>query len=189
MASGSSAICERRANFFEQAQRFLPRLGALALRTRDELPSGVSGVEPLEEHVQSRARPAWAKARQRVARASLPSPAESGERAGPRAGGAFPRARWDRDLRESTPRALRAICSSAARRTAWKTGLGDRWDSNPQQPESQSGTLPLSYGHRSATTLTQIKPMLACPAGLEPTTPSLEGWCSIRATGSSRCPA
>src|SRR5262249_37548709 len=26
---------------------------------------------------------------------------------------------------------------------------GDRWDSNPQQPESQSGTLPLSYGHRS----------------------------------------
>ena len=24
---------------------------------------------------------------------------------------------------------------------------GDRWDSNPQQPESQSGTLPLSYGH------------------------------------------
>ena len=35
----------------ERAQRFLPRLGALALRTRDELPSGVSGVEALEEHV------------------------------------------------------------------------------------------------------------------------------------------
>src|SRR5262249_11746546 len=26
---------------------------------------------------------------------------------------------------------------------------GGRWDSNPQQPESQSGTLPLSYGHHS----------------------------------------
>jgi hypothetical protein len=25
---------------------------------------------------------------------------------------------------------------------------GGGWDSNPQQPESQSGTLPLSYRHR-----------------------------------------
>jgi hypothetical protein len=29
---------------------------------------------------------------------------------------------------------------------------GGRWDSNPQQPESQSGTLPLSYGHHYIST-------------------------------------
>src|SRR6266850_3652368 len=55
-------------------------------------------------------------------------------------------------------------------------GWGDRRDSNPQQLESQSRTLPLSYGHHCAA---QYQ-CLACPAGLEPTTPSLEGWCSIR---------
>ena len=55
---------------------------------------------------------------------------------------------------------------------------GDRWDSNPQQPESQSGTLPLSYGHHSAAA--DFGLLVACPARLELTTPSLEGWCSIR---------
>src|SRR6266478_3277427 len=45
---------------------------------------------------------------------------------------------------------------------------GGRWDSNPQQPESQSGTLPLSYVHRGRTSM-------ACPTGLEPVTLSLEG--------------
>jgi len=28
-------------------------------------------------------------------------------------------------------------------------GWGDRRDSNPQQPEPQSGALPLSYGHHT----------------------------------------
>src|SRR5690606_12614067 len=49
---------------------------------------------------------------------------------------------------------------------------GGRWDSNPRQPESQSGTLP--------TELRPPLPKVACPTGLEPVTPSLEGWCSIR---------
>src|SRR5262245_60708703 len=31
---------------------------------------------------------------------------------------------------------------------AEKEGWGGRRDSNPQQPESQSGTLPLSYDHQ-----------------------------------------
>jgi len=54
----------------ERAQRFLPRLGALALRTRDELPSGVSGVEALEEHVPvARAAERRRKLAQRVAHA------------------------------------------------------------------------------------------------------------------------
>ena len=35
------------------------------------------------------------------------------------------------------------FCGFTRRWERW----GDRWDSNPQQPESQSGTLPLSYGH------------------------------------------
>src|SRR6478609_440732 len=32
-------------------------------------------------------------------------------------------------------------------------GWGDQRDSNPQQPESQSGTLPLSYGHQPTGSL------------------------------------
>ena len=32
-------------------------------------------------------------------------------------------------------------------RPRYAENWGGRWDSNPQQPESQSGTLPLSYGH------------------------------------------
>ena len=43
---------------------------------------------------------------------------------------------------------------------------GGRWDSNPRQPESQSGTLPLSYAHHRE---------VACPTGFEPVTLSLEG--------------
>ena len=54
----------------------------------------------------------------------------------------------------------------------WCRKWGGRRDSNPRQPESQSGTLPA-----------ELRPPLrtvACPTGLEPVTPSLEGWCSIR---------
>src|SRR6185437_9387683 len=57
---------------------------------------------------------------------------------------------------------------------------GDRWDSNPQQPESQSGTLPLSYGHRSRYCAFLQPRGLACPARLERATYGLEGRCSIR---------
>ena len=32
--------------------------------------------------------------------------------------------------------------------SSWEKGWGDRRDSNPQQPEPQSGALPLSYGHQ-----------------------------------------
>jgi hypothetical protein len=32
-------------------------------------------------------------------------------------------------------------------------GKGGRRDSNPQQPEPQSGALPLSYGHRESRNL------------------------------------
>src|SRR5688572_9101978 len=79
-------------------------------------------------------------------------------------------ARWSALIRgcRSCGRCPRYSCSSGGR---W----GDRRDSNPQQLESQSRTLPLSYGHHSAR-----RPLLACPARLELTTPSLEGWCSIR---------
>src|SRR6185437_4734454 len=34
-----------------------------------------------------------------------------------------------------------------------REGWGGRRDSNPQQPEPQSGALPLSYGHQPANTL------------------------------------
>ena len=50
---------------------------------------------------------------------------------------------------------------------------GGRWDSNPRRLESQSRTLPA-----------ELRPpplkLLACPKGLEPPTPGLEGRCSIR---------
>ena len=65
--------------------------------------------------------------------------------------------RWDYPRRRvahrgSTPRLSARNCAGAPvvepcgfsfRRTKW----GDRRDSNPQQPEPQSGALPLSYGH------------------------------------------
>ncbi|CAI8762166.1 protein of unknown function [Methylococcus capsulatus] len=50
-------------------------------------------------------------------------------------------------------------------------GWGDRWGSNPRQPESQSGTLPTEL--RSPLKLARL-------AGLEPATLGLEGRCSIR---------
>ena len=47
---------------------------------------------------------------------------------------------------------------------------GERWDSNPRQPESQSGALP-----------TELRsPRMARLAGLEPATLGLEGRCSIQ---------
>src|SRR5476649_2284889 len=57
-------------------------------------------------------------------------------------------------------RALRA-------RAEW----GGRRDSNPRQPESQSGTLPAELRPPS---------IVARPAGLEPATTGLEGRCSIQ---------
>src|SRR5437867_12194432 len=36
---------------------------------------------------------------------------------------------------------------------------GGQRDSNPQQPEPQSGALPLSYGHRRAATLIFSRPI------------------------------
>src|SRR5437764_136947 len=79
-------------------------------------------------------------------------------------------ARTERELVRGTGRRLRRETEfqfALERHGRW----GGRWDSNPQQQGSQPWTLPLSYGHHCT---------LACPAGLEPTTPSLEGWCSIR---------
>src|SRR6185312_4022112 len=79
---------------------------------------------------------------------------------------------------------------------------GGGWDSNPQQPESQSGTLPLSYRHRwgcdsAPRTIERalriiprspdrpgvsspVNRALARPTGLEPVTAGLEGRCSIQ---------
>ena len=51
-----------------------------------------------------------------------------------------------------------------------KKKWGERWDSNPRQPESQSGALP-----------TELRsPQMARPAGFEPATLGLEGRCSIQ---------
>ena len=46
---------------------------------------------------------------------------------------------------------------------------GERWDSNPRQPESQSGALP-----------TELRSPYTRLAGLEPATLGLEGRCSIQ---------
>ena len=46
---------------------------------------------------------------------------------------------------------------------------GGRWDSNPRQPEPQSGALPLNYTHHK----------MVRPKGLEPLAHCLEGSCSI----------
>ena len=43
----------------------------------------------------------------------------------------------------------------------------DNWNHNP-------GLYQLSYSHH------RNQKCLACPTGIEPVTPSLEGWCSIR---------
>lgn len=50
---------------------------------------------------------------------------------------------------------------------------GDRRESNPQQPAPQAGALPLSHDHHT------ILYYNALPAGVEPTTLSLEPICSI----------
>src|SRR5215831_3150543 len=42
------------------------------------------------------------------------------------------------------------------------------------------GLYQLSYSHRCSRTRSARLEYLACPTGLEPITPSLEGWCSIR---------
>jgi hypothetical protein len=59
----------------------------------------------------------------------------------------------------------------AARRAAHgngKEGWGGRRDSNPQQPESQSGTLPLSYDHQPRGAKVGFPPGGVKPRG-EPT--------------------
>ncbi len=48
--------------------------------------------------------------------------------------------------------------------------LGERWDLNPQRPESQPGALPIELR----------PPIFSRLVGIEPTTPGLEGRCSIR---------
>ena len=50
-----------------------------------------------------------------------------------------------------------------------ETRWGGRWDSNPQQPESQSGTLPLSYGHHRRTS----KRLCGLPGGTRTHNPRL----------------
>ena len=42
------------------------------------------------------------------------------------------------------------------------------------------GLYQLSYSHRCSRARSARLGSLACPTGLEPITPSLEGWCSIR---------
>ena len=54
---------------------------------------------------------------------------------------------------------------------------GERRGLNPRQPESQSGTLPAELQPPSKL---EARAIMARPAGLEPTTPGLEGRCSIR---------
>ncbi len=51
------------------------------------------------------------------------------------------------DSGEGTSHGSESEASGQERRGRW----GDRRDSNPQQPEPQSGALPLSYGHHLLT--------------------------------------
>ena len=58
---------------------------------------------------------------------------------------------------------------------------GDRWDSNPRRPESQSGTLPTELRSPLNCCCSAHPPTgLACREGIEPPTYSLEGCCSIQ---------
>jgi hypothetical protein len=57
---------------------------------------------------------------------------------------------------------------------------GGRWGSNPRQQESQSWTLPTELRPPLLQPVIRVRETLACPTGIEPVTPSLEGWCSIR---------
>ena len=57
---------------------------------------------------------------------------------------------------------------------------GERWDSNPRRPESQSGALPTELRPPSKKPPPVATLRLARPAGLEPATAGLEGRCSIR---------
>ena len=79
-------------------------------------------------------------------------------------------------MRESKSRALplgdgpllqngKSACEFAVPDFKW----GGRWDSNPRQPEPQSGALPTELH----------PPYLVRPKGLEPLTHCLEGSCSI----------
>src|SRR2546423_1566421 len=46
-----------------------------------------------------------------------------------------------------------AFCQSKFENQKSKMSRGDRRDSNPQQPEPQSGALPLSYGHQQRSSI------------------------------------
>ena len=51
---------------------------------------------------------------------------------------------------ERFPRIMRTVALKNEDFAKWKA-WGDQRDSNPQHPEPQSGTLPLSYGHRPSS--------------------------------------
>ena len=68
---------------------------------------------------------------------------------------------------------------------------GDRWDSNPQQAESQSAALPIVLRPQSEERDSNPQPLVSDtsmlplqhlqkmePVGFEPTTPCLQGKCS-----------
>src|SRR5438876_9318464 len=64
-------------------------------------------------------------------------------------------------------------------RSVTTTKWGGRWDSNPRQPESQSGTLPAELQPPSMPSAGDLA-LVARPTGLEPVTAGLEGRCSIQ---------
>ena len=87
-------------------------------------------------------------------------------------------------MRESKSRALplgdgpllqngKSACEFAVPDFKW----GGRWDSNPRQPEPQSGALPTELH----------PPYLVRPKGLEPLAHCLEGSCSIHLSYGRKC--
>src|SRR5438034_1355077 len=84
----------------------------------------------------------------------------------------------------------RNLNSANARLDKAARSWGDRWDSNPQQPESQSGTLPLSYGHRrnqrsglpggTRTHNPQLRRLVLYPVELRAAAGTLDPWSGWR---------
>src|ERR1700712_6146683 len=64
----------------------------------------------------------------------------------------------------------------------WKTGVADGTRTHDNR-DHNPGLYQLSYSHHGTSRSSSVAlddGILACPAGLEPTTPGLEGRCSIR---------